>query len=298
LSGGYDSTGVAAFVAQAGGKRAAGFRTARPARSAPDAADSGERIAAALGLDYVAVERLTYLERTDLAEADFVATGMAAEDVVFLGLEHEFQHRMVFNGWWAGTEWAEPTRDSWKRVLPITTSGSDFTEFRLRADFIWMPLPVFGAIRTLDAPSLLDRAEMDAFRVGGSYDRPVARRVIEEAGLARGTFATHKRAVSALPPRDGLATFSVAAQESIRQFAQATGESAEWRPRRPFSGYERALLRWSERFRLSPVADALKSRQARLAHFEPRLGNLLLRWALSVVEPRYSAVRSLLDDGQ
>ena len=31
-------------------------------------------------------------------------------------------------------------------------------------------------------------------RVGGKYDRPIARRILEEAGIARGSFARHKRA--------------------------------------------------------------------------------------------------------
>ncbi|HUP83014.1 MAG TPA: hypothetical protein VM284_02370 [Candidatus Limnocylindria bacterium] len=293
LSAGYDSPAVAAIAAAAGAKRATGFTTARPAANTSDTSDNGAGIAAALGLDFTPIARDAYRERTDLADADFLASGMAGEEVVFLGLEPEVGHSLLFNGWWGGTEWAESTRDAWRHVSPITCSGAGVTEFRLRADFVWLPLPVFGGIRTLDAPSLLDLAEMDPFRVGGSYERPVPRRLVEEAGVKRGTFATAKRAVSVLPPRDGLGAFSAAARGSINQFAAREGRGFDGRPRRPFSRYERAIMRGAQRLRLAPIADPLKRRQARLTHFEPGLGNVLLRWSVAVVSERYSAVERL-----
>jgi hypothetical protein len=293
LSGGYDSTGVAAVVAPLGVKRAAGFVGARPAANTSDVTDSGAGIAAQLGMDYVGVDRLAYKNRRDLYEAEFLATGMPGEDMVFLGLEEATRGSLLFNGYWAGTEWAEPTRDSWRHVSPITMTGAGLTEFRLRADFAWVPLPVFGAIRTEDAPSLLDLSEMDPWRVGGNYDRPVARRLIEEAGVRRGTFATAKRAVNVLPARDGLDVFSQVALDSIAEFAATHGGKLTWRRRRPFSRYERALMRASRRLGLRPIADQLVMRQERLVRFEPELGNLLLRWAVNVVSERYAAVRRL-----
>ncbi|MEP7361064.1 MAG: hypothetical protein ABI744_05730 [Chloroflexota bacterium] len=291
LSGGYDSAAVAAIVARVGVRRAAGFTNARPAANTDDVTDSGADIAAALGMEFVGVDRLAYKNRTDLAEADFLATGMPGEEMIFLGIEPETRGGLLFNGYWAGTEWAEATRNSWRNVAPITTSGAGIGEYRLKADFAWVPLPVFGAIRTEDAPSLLDLPEMDPYRVGGNYDRPVARRLIEEAGLKRGTFATAKRAVNVLPARDGPDVFSTAARESIAQFAAANGETLDWHRRRPFSRYERALARAAQRLGLRALAGPLELRQERLIHFEPTFGNLVLRWAVSIVSARYAAVQ-------
>jgi hypothetical protein len=225
-----------------------------------------------------------------LAEAELLAAGMPGEDTVLLSMEPSLAGTILLNGYWGGPEFAFPARDSWRLVSPITTSGAGITEFRLRADFAWVPLPLFGAIRTADAPSLLDLAEMDPFRVGGTYDRPIPRRLIEEAGITRGGFARAKRAATELPPRDGLEVFSGAAQASIRQFAAAKGGSATWRPRRPFSRVERALIRAAGRVRMKALARPLERRQTSLVHFEPQLGNLLLRWAVSVVSERYAAV--------
>jgi hypothetical protein len=293
LSGGYDSTGVAAIVAGLGVKRSAGFVTARPAANTSDATDTGAGVADQLGMEFIGVDRLAYKNRSNLNEAEFLATGMPGEDMVFLGLEDQVRGTLLFNGYWGGTEWAEPTRDSWRHVSPITMTGAGLTEYRLRADFAWVPLVMFGAIRTLDAPSLLDRAEMDPWRVGGNYDRPVARRTIEEAGVKRGTFATAKRAVNVLPARDGLDVFSPVSLESIAQFVAANGETLKWRRRRPFSRYERALMRATQRLGLRPIAHRLELRQERLVRFEPEVGNLLLRWAVNVVSSRYAAVERL-----
>lgn len=290
LSAGYDSAAVAAIAVAAGAKRSVGFTTGRPQPHLTSDADSGAPTAAALGLDYVGFDRLAYLGRSDMAEAEFLTSGTAAEDVVFLAFEPEIRRSIFLNGYWAGTEFAMRNRDYWRHVSPITTSGADFTEFRLRADFIFVPLPVFGAIRTLDAPSLLDRPEMDPYRVGGRYDRPVPRRLAEEAGVRRGTFAVSKRAASVLPPREGLSAFTPASRDAMAGFAQAEGSTAAPSPRRPFSRWERGLIRTAHRLHLSPLARPLERRQASLTQFDPQLGNLLMRWAVSVVAERYKAV--------
>ncbi len=294
LSSGYDSTAVAAIAAAAapGRVNSVGFGAARPARgSSAESEDSGASAARRLGMGHTTFNRRAYLDRTDLADADLLATGMAGEDIVLLALEPAIQRSLVLNGYWGGPEFAFRSRTAYRDVSPTPTAGAGITEYRLRADFAWVPLPLFGAIRTTDAANLLDRAEMDPFRVGGHYDRPIPRRLIEEAGIARGTFAQAKRAATALPPREGLTAFSPAARVSIEHFAAREGRRAEWRPRRPFSRYERAAMRAARRFHLAPLAERLERRQAALTHFEPRLGNLLFRWSVSVVGDRYAAVR-------
>jgi hypothetical protein len=290
LSGGYDSGAVAAVSAAAGASRAIGFTTARPSATNIDDDDSGARTAAALGLAYEGFDRLAYLDRSDLADADVFATGMAGEDIAFLGLEKELRRTTFLNGYWGGMEFAFADRNGWTHVAPITTSGADFTEFRLRADFYNVPLPVFGAIRRLDAPSLLERSEMESFRIGGRYDRPIPRRLAEEAGVERGTFAVKKRASNVLPPRAGPSALTPAARESLVRFAAADAGSARWQPQRPFSRVERGLMRAAERAHVDPIARRLQRRQAELTHFEPRFGNLLFRWAVSVVSERYAEV--------
>lgn len=289
LSSGYDSTAVASVVRQAGCARSVGFATARRSPRDGGSDDSGATTAAQLGLAHVTRQRLAYLEARDVAEAEFLCAGSAGEDVVFREFEADLPKAILFSGYWAGTEFAASHRDAW-RHWPMSTAGTGFGEFRLRADFFHVPLAVFGAIRPLDASSLHDRDDMAPFRVGGSYDRPIPRRLAEEAGIARGSFATSKRASNALLTRDGLDSFSPAARASITAFAAANGERLSLRRRRAFSRLDRGLLRGARALRLAPVVERLERRRTSLTHFEPQLGNLLLRWAVSVVAERYEAV--------
>lgn len=216
---------------------------------------------------------------------------MVGEDVMFRSFEPALRQKTFMTGYWAGTEWAMPHRDAWRRVRPTTTAGADIGEFRLHAHFYHVPLPVFGAARPLDAPSLLDRAEMDPYRVGGHYDRPIPRRIAEESGIPCGTSGVAKRASNVLFAKHGLAEFSAASRESIERFAAANGEQVDDRRRLPFTPLERASAAAARNVRLHRVADRLESRRSSLVHFEPSLGNLLLRWAVDVIRERYDAVR-------
>ena len=76
LSSGYDSTAVAAVAARVGCRRAVGFRTSRPSPQDGSIGDSGAATARLLGLDYELVDRLAYMQTTDLPEAEFLASGM------------------------------------------------------------------------------------------------------------------------------------------------------------------------------------------------------------------------------
>ena len=183
--------------------------------------------------------------------------------------------------------------DDWRQAAPTATAGTDLTEFRLRHDFYHLPVPVFAAAQDPGAPRLLDRPEMAPFRLGGLYDRPIPRRLAEEAGIPRGTFAVAKRMANTLFHRDGPEAFSQPARASLADFAAREGRSLNFRMRAPFKRRERALIAGARMLKLRPLVRGLERRRARLVHFEPEFGNLVFRWAVSVVRPRYRAVESL-----
>lgn len=291
LSAGYDSTAVAAVATRAGCRRAIGFRTARPSPRDGSVDDSGEPTAALLGMEYEAFDRLAYQHLADTPEAEFLATGMAAEEIIFRGMENALNERTLLTGYWAGTQWAFAHSDDWRGVAPSTTSGASMAEFRLRANFYDVPLPCFGATGKPGDASMLDRPEMAPFRVGGHYDRPVPRRLAEEAGIPRGTFGTTKHAANVVLPVEGVDGFTARTRHSLESFAAAEGGLVPDRKRRPFGRSGRAAARVAERLGANSIASRLRKRQKSLVHFEPALGNLLLRWAVTVVEPRYKSVR-------
>ena len=294
LSSGYDTTAIAAVAASVGCRRAIGFDRARPSPRDGRDEDSGAETAERLGLAFESFDRLAYRDSADMPEAEFLASGTAGEDVIFESFEPALRKTVFLSGYWAGREWAMADRDAWRHVRPTSTAGADLTEFRLRADFFYVPLPVFGSIRSLEAPSILDGPEMDAFRVGGYYDRPIPRRLAEEAGIPRGSFATVKRAGSILFPAEGPHVFSRASRESFEAYAASAAEPAPFQRRRAFSRADRAILRVAHALRVEPIARRLEQRRARLVHFEPRFGNLVFRWAVDTIANRYAAVSGLV----
>jgi hypothetical protein len=202
----------------------------------------------------------------------------------------------LINGYWAGTQWAMAHRDDWRHVAPSTSAGLSITEFRLRNDFYYVPLPCFAAVGKASAPSLLDMPEMAPFRVGGRYDRPIPRRLAEEAGVPRGTFGVTKRAANVVLPVEGVAAFTAETLASVAEFAAAEGVSAQPAARRPFGKLDRAALRIADGVGLASWAARLRRRQKSLVHFDPQFGNLLLRWAVEEISPRYAAVAKAIDE--
>jgi len=289
LSSGYDSTAVAAVAARFGCRRALTLTTGRSFVDGSVIPDSGLAVAGALGLECQAFDRFAYQDRADLPEAEFLASGMSGEDVVFSAFEPRLRRTVLFTGFWTGDLWVK-SKSYPQPYLPGDFSGCTLSEFRLRTDFVHVPLPCFAAFPTRDRHPFLADPDMHAFSVGGQYDRAIPRRLAEEAGLPRGSFATSKQAATVLLHREGRSAFAAATVSAIEAFAESEGARAAF-TRRPRTGRaRRGLIRAAYSFHV-PRAVRRFERQRQLAvTFEPIFGSLLFRWAVSVVRPRYLAV--------
>jgi hypothetical protein len=128
---------------------------------------------------------------------------------------------------------------------------------------------------------------MRPYSVPGRYDKPIQRRLAEEAGIPRATFGMVKRRPSASIHAHGLAAMAPSSAAAVREFAAAEGALVVERPRFKVRRYHRWLLRHGRRLRLDRWTSSLAARRRALVHLEPELGSLLFRWAVSVVQPRY-----------
>jgi hypothetical protein len=285
LSSGYDSTAVAALAAPLGCKRAVTFAMGT---SGPD---SGAATAGRLGMSVDSFDRMAYLARDDSPEAEFLATGMSGEDVVLAPMAETLRRTLLLTG-------SEEFLLKGSRFRPDLHRGDlswcSITEFRLRVDFVHVPLLFFGATEQPSLTRIIDSAEMDPWRIPGRYDKPIQRRIAEAAGLPRGSFATVKRRASAALHTNGLAAFSASGAASVRAFAGTTGETVPPERRLPPRRLVRALRRVAKRLRLAPLAARLEAQRRSWIHLEPRLGSLLLRWSVDKVGARY-AVESETD---
>src|SRR5439155_7997926 len=70
--------------------------------------------------------------------------------------------------------------------------GSRITEFRLRVGFLHFNPLYTGGLHLSAMRRIATSQEMAPWRLGKIYDRPIPRRIIEEAGVPRGSFGTTK----------------------------------------------------------------------------------------------------------
>ncbi|HYI22005.1 MAG TPA: hypothetical protein VEX62_05135, partial [Candidatus Limnocylindrales bacterium] len=283
LSAGYDSTAVAAVAAGLGCDRALSLATARSFATKEIVVDEGTEAAAALGMKVELFDRLAYRSRTDLPEADFLATGTSGEDVVMSAFEPRLHRALLLTGFWAGHIWSSSPVYPPPGVPAGDYSGGSLGEHRLRADYLHVPLPFFGALGHFGIAPFVDQPDMRPYFVGGHYDRPIPRRIAEEAGVRRGTFALAKRGAASMLQRSGRAGFAPATAADIDRFAAAEGGRVSFTVMPGVGRPTRALIKLTRKVPLDWLARRLELRRLSRAHFEPRLGNLLLRWAVSVV---------------
>ena len=289
ISSGYDSTAVATIAAPLGCRRAATFSVGKPVHGSSSLVDSGEPQARRLGMTVESFDRLDYLKRSNLPEAEFLATGVSGEDVVMVAMEPVLGRSILLTGSEEFHLKGNPYRPGMYRG---DLSACSLTEFRLRTDFIHLPLLFFGASEHPSVMDVIDSPEMRPFSVPGRYDKPIQRRLAEEAGIPRGTFATIKRRASARIHADGLAAMAPESAAAVTRFARAEGREPPARRRFRMKRRHRLAIRVARLLRLQRFAVPLARRRRSLIHSEPVLGSLFFRWAVSVVRPRYAEGRS------
>jgi hypothetical protein len=202
ISSGYDSPACAVLAKRLGCRRAVTFTEAREnfnERPLKTVDDSGEHIGQILGLDVAKFSRSAYLAADDYPEALFIATGGGGDDVVMSALRDLLPRTMLFTGMLGDTLWSTDGTQSpalseqYRFVYP---AGGSLQEFRLKVGFIHLPVPLLTFTRHADLQRISKSLEMRPWRVGGYYDRPIPRRLVEEAGVPRRAYAKEKRAIT------------------------------------------------------------------------------------------------------
>lgn len=200
ISSGYDSPAGAVLAQRVGCREAVTFAEARTkyALAMNDTTDSGEEIGTRLGFAVETFARDGYLESHAFPEAIFLATGNGGDDTVMAGLSDRLRHRMLFTGFTGDSLWATRSHDPAlsKEYRMRFPSGSCLQEFRLRESFINLCVPLLTFTRHDDLERISNSEEMKPWRIGGTYDRPIPRRMAEDAGVPRNAFGMEKRAIT------------------------------------------------------------------------------------------------------
>jgi hypothetical protein len=225
ISSGYDSAACAVLSTEIGCTEAVTMRSARPEPHLKgDYGDSGKRVGEILGLRVTEYDRSTYMNMEGTPEAEFVASGDLGQDFVLCAFEGAWRQRMVIFGNHGDYVWKR------QRLLKFVntklyrndTGGDCLVDFRSRVGFIALYLPFIGALGHPFLHRISNSDEMKRWSVGGIYDKPIARRIVEEKGVPRSLFGQKKRAVTVLLNRDrNLSLMNQNSLESFKRFYES-----------------------------------------------------------------------------
>jgi hypothetical protein len=190
ISSGYDSPAVAAIARSCGCDEAVGL-----GKSNMGDVDSGRSVAESLGMKYTEYERVGRASGATSVEAEFLASGMQGGDLIYNVFEERLAGRIVTTGFLGDKMW-EKSNPPNPKIKRGALSGASLGEFRLRVNMLHLPIAFIGCQRHEDISRISNAPEMAAFSVGGGYDRPIPRRILEEMGVPRQAFAQAKRAAS------------------------------------------------------------------------------------------------------
>jgi hypothetical protein len=207
LSRGYDSTAVSTLAARAGVKKA--YLRKRSASIWPSVFrhrvnDDGSVAAHVLGFDVVPVPDSPSGDYCEQLEAAMLASSPTQREMVYLpmavSLHKSSKPTAVFMGYNGDHIWGVATsEDRYAAVaddiIRSDISGLTHAEVRLVAGFVIVPLSFVGAEGIASLRAISRSSIMKPWSVGGDYDRPIARRIAEEAGIPRSAFGVRKQAV-------------------------------------------------------------------------------------------------------
>lgn len=188
ISRGYDAPAVSALVHDIGCTEALTLKD--------PADDNGKQIAYKLGYKRVyEVERDAYKKNKSLIEAEGSACGQIG-GMIFEGSEKQCEGKLIFLGTRGDSVW-ERMNENVNDELAFPYNGYaqaslSPVEHLLRINSIVVHVPLIGADSWTEIARISKSDEMRAWSVGGTYDRPIARRILEEKGIQRNEFGQKK----------------------------------------------------------------------------------------------------------
>ncbi|MEP0323644.1 hypothetical protein [Bauldia litoralis] len=205
LSRGYDSPATAVLARQIGPATAICLD-----QTAKGNDDDGTAIAERLGMPVVSATRRKRATRTvragpwdlaleTIAPDDHATTfeffnGTDISEESMLVPDEVVADRAILTGWFGDAIWGfeHPPSPDLQRSTNLA-AGTGLADFRLRTGFMHVPIPALGFNRAAAIRAIGLSDAMKPWRLGTDYDRPIPRRLVEEAGIPRSWFGMAKQ---------------------------------------------------------------------------------------------------------
>ena len=194
ISQGYDSTAASVLASKAGCREAMTFRNSL-SDDGNYVDDSGTAIAGYLGLQTTEYERLDFNKLSGLPTAEFFLNPFTMAETLAI-MEDQLVGALLITGIFGDPVWGMVKQCGLPLLQdPLTkylSFGTTMTEFRLRVGFLHLPAAGCGAFHRPSIYRITISPQMRPWSVGGEYDRPIPRRIVEEAGVPRELFGRRK----------------------------------------------------------------------------------------------------------
>ena len=214
-SSGYDSLAVTVLSRQLGTREVICVPEDRIGL-----ADSGIDLIKQLDMEALPLMRDAW-RKEPYAEVPFIAGDACGRDAWLNAARDRLPRRVLLTGYHGDAAWSLKQAGEDSESLSMSgLGGLSLTEFRLQSGFIHCPIAYLGvqAIDKIRKIGCMD--DMQAWATPGQYDRPVPRRIVEQAGLQRGSFALRKTAVNVHLFRRHEFDRFLAESESFRDYMQ------------------------------------------------------------------------------
>lgn len=184
VSNGYDSPTCAVLGKSIGCDKAIVFESKK------SKIDTGKPIAEKLGYKQIIEhDELEYLN-TDRTE-EFVANGEIGTSIYFSVVEKELEGSFVLSGGHGDLIWGKDTTPNTELIRDFFP-GTARKEHRLRVGYQFLPVPFLAVQSHFSINRISNSEEMEKWTLNNDYDRPIARRIVETAGVPREMFGIEK----------------------------------------------------------------------------------------------------------
>ena len=187
VSSGYDSTATALVAREAGCRESL---TIRQSNSLWRGSDSGHEIAERLGIACSAYDRSS--PPVVAEDAVWAASGWPG-DLNLTWFDYPEPLTLLFTGFHGDRIWDRERHDVRHSLVRGDISGLGLCEYRLSRGLFNCPVPYWGAMHAAAIQSITFSDEMAPWTLGNDYDRPIPRRLLEEAGVDRKMFGMRKK---------------------------------------------------------------------------------------------------------